>query len=503
MESHQEPPLIRPAQFEPFVDCLPIPGVARPVGTKLHRNETNRNVPLFRLPMRECWLKVHRDIPTTRFWGFGGTVPGPTIEARKGQPIWVDWPNELPTSHFLPIDHKIMGAEACKPAVRAIVHVHGGKVPPESDGYPENWYVPGKSLASFYPNDQDAAALWYHDHAMGINRLNVMAGLLGLYIVRDDVEDKLHLPSGEQEIPLVLMDREFQKDGQLYYPTSQRPGGIWVPEFFGSAILLNGKLFPFLEVTRRRYRFRIVNASNGRFYRLTVSDGLMFTQIGTDQGLLRSPVCVKRLTVAPGERADVVIDFRDAAGAQLLLHNDNQPIMQIRVGKERVQDTSDLPKSLRSIPVIPESAAVKVRSLTLDEVDTTLDDPMVHLLDGKRWHEPVSEQPVLGSTEVWELINTTEDTHPIHLHLVRFQILDRRSFDVPSFIYDQKLKYLDNAIPPEPNERGWKDTARATPGSVTRIIVPFQGYAGRYVWHCHILEHEDNEMMRPYDVVVG
>jgi spore coat protein A, manganese oxidase len=134
-------------------------------------------------------------------------------------------------------------------------------------------------------------------------------------------------------------------------------------------------------------------------------------------------------------------------------------------------------------------------------VDTTLDDPMVHLLDNKRWHEPISEKPVLGTTEIWELVNTTDDTHPIHLHLVRFQILERQSFDVSAWMYDNQMKYLAESVPPEANEAGWKDTVRATPGDVTRIIVKFEGYAGRYVWHCHILEHEDNEMMRPYEVV--
>jgi spore coat protein A len=501
MGPHTEPMLIRPESLEPFVDLLPIPPVARVAARRPSPTDRTRQIPYYRLPIHEFRAKVHRDIPATRFWGFAGSMPGPTIEARSGEEILVEFPNELPTRHFLPIDHKIMGAEAELPEVRAVVHLHGGKVPAASDGYPEDWYVPGKSATYHYPNKQEAALLWYHDHTMGINRLNTMAGMLGLYVIRDIFEDGLHFPSGAQEVPLVLTDRMFRTDGQLYYPISQRPGGIWVPEFFGDAILLNGKLLPFFEASSRRHRFRILNGSNGRFYRLTLSAGLPMQQIGTDQGLLPAPVEVTRLIVAPGERADVIVDLSQCAGRQIFLENDGRPVMQIRVPKEQTTDSSSVPVKLRSIPKIAEGAAVRVRRLTLDEIDTTLDDPMVHLLDGKRWHEPVSEKPVLGTTEIWELINTTDDTHPIHLHLVRFQILDRRPFDVPVFVYDHELKYTAPAVPPDANEAGWKDTVRASPGAVTRIIVPFEGYPGRYVWHCHILEHEDNEMMRPYEIV--
>jgi spore coat protein A len=428
-------------------------------------------------------------------------MPGPTIEVRSCKEILLECPNQLPTKHFLPIDHKLMGAEPDKPEVRTVVHLHGAKAPAVSDGYPENWYTPGQSAVYHYPNNQEAALLWYHDHAMGINRLNVMAGMLGLYIVRDDYERSLNLPSGPQEIPLVLTDRTFREDGQLYYPVSQRPGGVWVSEFFGDTVLLNGKILPYLEVAPQSYRFRILNASNGRFYRLSVSNGAGMLQIGTDQGFLSCPVAVKRLTLAPGERADIVMDFSKHAGERVLLSNDNRQIMQIRVAGERVASGWVLPANFRDVPKMTPSQAVKTRSLTLDEIDTTLNDPMVHLLDGKRWHDPISEKPVLGTTEIWEFINTTDDTHPIHLHLVRFQILNRQPFDVPAFVYDKKLIYTAPASSPEENEAGWKDTVRASPGAVTRIIVKFEGYAGRYVWHCHILEHEDNEMMRPYEIV--
>jgi spore coat protein A len=254
-------------------------------------------------------------------------------------------------------------------------------------------------------------------------------------------------------------------------------------------------------VQPRKYRFRILNAANSRFYFLSLGNDVSFQQIGSDQGLLAAPVALTRLAIAPGERADVVVDFAAHRGQRLLMNNLFVPLMQFRVAAESVADPSALPPILRSIPQIAETDAIRTRQLTLEEVDNLLGDPLVHVLDGKRWHDPVSEKPVLGTTEIWELLNLTDDPHPIHLHLVRFRILDRRPIDVDARIYDKKVVYTGDAVGPEPGEEGWKDTVRATPGANTRIIVKFEGYTGRYVWHCHILEHEDNEMMRPYEVV--
>jgi len=498
------PKLLDLSKLAAFVDPLPIPSIAKPMGRRQAPKSGSVTVPFHRIPVRECFSKIHRDLPATRFWGYGGSVPGPTIEARSGEGVLVEWMNELPLKHFLPIDHNLMGAEKGQPEVRTVVHLHGAKASPENDGYPEDWYVPGKSRTYHYPNGQDPALLWYHDHAMGINRLNICAGMAGLYIVRDAVEEALNLPSGVYEIPLVFMDRLIRADGQIYYPVSQRPEMPWVPEYFGDAVLINGKLLPYLEVEPRRYRFRILNASNGRFYFLSLSNGQPFQQIGTDQGLLESVVEVKRLALAPGERADLVIDFSNQAGEEILLNNLAVSPMQFRVARQRSgTDSSSLPKTLRQVPKIPESAAVRTRRLTLEEFDDLAAEPVTHLLDGKRWHEPISEKPVIGSTEIWEFVNTTDDSHPIHLHMVRFQILDRRPFDVPDFLVNRKLVYTAPPVPPEAFEAGWKDTVRVSPGSCTRIIVKFEGFVGRYVWHCHILEHEDNEMMRPYEVVAG
>jgi len=344
--------------------------------------------------------------------------------------------------------------------------------------------------------------LWYHDHAMAINRLNVYAGLFGIYLVRDETEDALNLPRGPYEIPLAICDRQLTRDGQLEYPTSGDPDAPWVPEVFGEAFLINGKLFPFLEAEPRRYRFRIVNVSNGRFLNLFLSDHAAMLQVGTDQGLLPGPVEIERLLLAPGERGDIVVDLAPFAGREILLHDSSFDLLQIRVGQERKgEDTSSLPAALRPLARTPESAAVRTRELYLMEQMNRVAEPMMMLLNGAHWDMPVTEKPVLDSVEIWAFINATDDTHPIHLHLVRFQILDRRRFDAFDYQSTGKLRYTGPVEKPSPSEAGWKDTVRADSKMVTRIIVKFEGYVGRYVWHCHVLEHEDNEMMRPYEIV--
>ena len=506
MHTRQTPPvrpLLNPNLLAQFVDPLPIPEVARSSGYRPSPVDPGAKLPYYRFAMRQIESKVHRDMKPTQLWGFGSTSPGPTIETRSGQGLLVEWANELPTTHFLPIDHNIHGAEADKPEVRAVIHLHGAKAPPESDGYPENWYSSGKSALYYYPNNQDAAMLWYHDHTLGINRLNVVAGLLGVFLIRDSVEDSLNLPSGKYEIPLVIYDRMFDEQGQLYYPVSPDQKAPWIPEYFGNAILVNGKLFPCLEVEPRRYRFRVLNGANGRFFHLSLSNGQTFQQIGTDQGLLPTPVSLDHLLLAPSERADLVVDFADHAGEQIIVKNDAFTVMQFRVSRAKTTDPSSLPSTLRPVPRIPESEAIKTRMLPLVEIDDRAQNPVTMLLNHAHWKMPVTEDPVLNSVEIWNLVNLTDDSHPIHLHLVRFQILDRRRFEPFFYKNEGILKYTGAPVPPDANEAGWKDTVRADPGMVTRIIVRFEGFVGRYVWHCHILEHEDNEMMRPYDVIAA
>lgn len=483
-----------------FVDPLPRPTTLQHEELRPSPAVPNTQIPYYRLRMCEAETKLHRDLKPTRIWGFNSTFPGPTLEVRSGQGVLVEWMNELPTSHFLPIDPNLAGAEPDKPQVRSVVHVHGGRVPPESDGYPEHWFVPGKSSVCFYPNGQDAATLWYHDHAMGINRLNIYAGLFGLFLIRDQFEDNLGLPKGKYEMPLVLCDRQLDQDGQLFYPVSPDPNAPWVPEVFGDVFLANGKIAPFLEVEARSYRFRILNAANGRFFHLALSNQMSFQQIASDQGLLSAPVTATQLTLAPGERADVILDFAKTPNENIELNNDNLGLMQFRVAGHPAVAAAAIPKMLRPMARTPETQATRTRELLLEETEDAADNPTIMLLNRKRWMDPVTEDPELGSTEIWSLVNGTDDSHPIHLHLVRFQVLDRRNFYVANYLRKRELKFTGPPVPPEPNEMGWKDTVRAEAGMVTRIIVRFDGHIGRYIWHCHILEHGDNEMMRPLEI---
>jgi spore coat protein A len=505
------PAILDPNRLKKFVDRLPVPPRAVSVGTRPDPNASREEIPLYRLTMREMETRFHRDLPPGRAWGFDSSSPGPTIDVLRGQPILVEWVNALPLKHLFTIDHSLHGAGTDVPDVRTVIHVHGSRVPAASDGYPENWYTTGKSRISFYPNRQDTCTLLYHDHAMSITRLNFYAGLFGFYLIRDEREHELALPAGEYEIPLMLYDRSLTPGGQLYYPVSANPDHPWIPEFSGEAVLANGKLYPYLDVEPRTYRLRLANVSNSRFLSLALSGGETFWQIGSDQGLLDAPVALRRLTLAPGERADVIMDFARRGGQQLVLASDSYQILQFSVSSRvisgRVLSGAFVPPPrLRPVIRMREEESVNTRLLTLNGADDPGDAaamPMLMTLNGAVWSDPVTETPVLNTLEIWCLINLTDDSHPIHLHLVRFQILDRRPFDVFTYMNEGRLHYTADPTAPDANEAGWKDTARADPGMVTRIIIRFEGYAGRYVWHCHVLEHEDNDMMRPYQIVAA
>jgi spore coat protein A len=531
------PPLI------PFVDPLPIPPVLAPQDDVLSVD----------IHMQQVSQRLHRDLPPTTLWGYNGMYLGPTFEVRARSPISVRWLNELPPQHLLPIDHTLHGAESTWPEVRTVVHLHGAKVLPDSDGHPEAWFTndfaeTGPSFSTrvyHYPNDQPATMLWYHDHALGITRLNIFAGLAGVYFIRDEVEDALPLPRGKFEVPLVFQDRSFNPDGSLAYPV-QDPGvsppipPVWVPEFFGDTALVNGKVMPFFEVEPRKYRFRMLNACNARFLHLTLVDDegrrLTFRQIGADQGFLPRPVGTVDLLMGPAERYDVVIDFKGQRGRWLTLVNDapapfpggGDPelpqLMQFRVTLPRSERDAPLPSRLVPAPLLRAEDADRTRQLLLTEVeDPTTGEPVIGLLGtvtggGLHWSAAVTEDPRVDATEVWELLNTTGDAHPIHVHLVRFQVLNRQPFDLNLFQANGEIKFLGPPEAPTLNERrAWKDTVKVFPGdpdngvgSLTRIIQKFElprgvsippGQVLPYVWHCHILEHEDNGMMRPYNVV--
>jgi spore coat protein A len=526
--------LQKPIQLTPFVDALPTPPVIHP---------TAQPVPIH---MRAFRQKIHRDLPPTSLWGYNNSWPGPTFEVRRGQPLTVKWINELPMKHFLPIDTTIHGSEEGVPEVRTITHVHGAQVLPESDGYPDSWVTPdGKFGAvpaenpSHYPNEQAATQLWYHDHALGITRLNVYAGLAGLYTIRDEEEDALNLPSGPYEIPLLVQDRSFAADGTLLYPppvNGTHP--MWMQEFFGQTVCVNGKAAPFLEVEPRKYRFRMVNGSNSRFYHLTLvpadesgkrngrpADAPPFRQIGTDGGLLPAPLSLHYLILSPGERFDIVIDFSEHKGMNLAMVNDAPSpyarggefvapdVMLFKVTKPLVaKDNSSLPATLVPWTPMNPDLAVRERTLSLTEMDRPADGyTMIGLLGQRHWDDPITEDPKAGTTEVWSFANATGDVHPIHMHLVQFQVINRQGFDTKAFMLNGKLNYAGLPMPPESNERpAWKDTVKTYAGMITRVIAKFDlppgtptkpGDEFRYVWHCHVLEHEDNEMMRPYKVV--
>jgi spore coat protein A, manganese oxidase len=527
--------LQKPVQLTPFVDPLPTPPVIRP---------TVAPVPIH---MRAFKQKIHRDLPPTTMWGYNNSWPGPTFEVRRGQPLTVKWTNELPLKHFLPIDATIHGSEEGVPEVRTITHVHGAKVLPESDGYPDSWYTPDGKFGpvpaanpSHYPNEQTATTLWYHDHALGITRLNVYAGLAGFYIIRDEEEESFNLPSGPYEIPLMIQDRSFGADGTLLYPpASNGTHPRWMQEFFGHTVCVNGKAAPYLEVEPRKYRFRIVNGSNSRFYHLTLVpadesgkrngrpvDAPPFRQIGTDGGLLPAPLSLHYLIVSPGERFDLVIDFSEHKGENLVLFNDAPApyarggefiatdVMLFKVTKPlAAKDNSSLPDTLVPWTPMNPDFAVKERTLALTEMDRPGDGyTMIGLLGQKHWDDPITEDPKAGTMEVWSFANCTGDVHPIHLHLVQFQVLNRQGFDVKTYVTTGKMNYAGLPMAPEANERpAWKDTIKTYGGMITRVIAKFDlppntpvksGDEFRYVWHCHVLEHEDNEMMRPYKIVV-
>ena len=370
-------PTLDPNSLTPFVDPLPLPVVAQPQGYRADPGKRGVRVPFYRVHMCAIASKLHRDLPPTDQWSFGGSVPGVMFDTQSNQGMFVEWVNDLPLKHFLPIDYSLHGAERSNPEVRSVVHLHGGKTPPESDGYPEDWYAPGQSRTYYYPNQQDAALLWYHDHAMGINRLNIYAGLLGLHVIRDQAERELHLPEGKYEVPLVLFDRHLQPDGQLSYPVSTDPAHPWVSEVLGEVPLVNGKIFPYLEVEPRKYRFRVLNGSNGRYYRISLPEGVEVYQIGTDQGLLPGPVSLTQVQLAPGERADLIIDFAPHRDTRIVLSNDAFTLMEFRVSATPVSDPSALPAICVACRVSP--------------------NPLPYRLDGSHWTSKLS-----GRSNPWE-----------------------------------------------------------------------------------------------------
>jgi spore coat protein A len=535
-------------------------------------------------------------------WAYDGHLPGPTIEVDRGIPVEVQWENRL--SGTLPVvvttssTHDADGVPVqCLPGRSggaldpntsllsgyAVVHLHGGVTAATSDGWTENLIAPGQQALYSYQNDQRAALLWYHDHVMGITRFNLFAGLAGLWIVRDARERELELPEGPpHEVPLLLADRNFDttSDGSLTGELLHKIDPD-VMECFSPFTTVNGGIWPLVEVEPTTYRFRVLNGSNARTYRLVLTregqpDHGRITQIGSDGGLLVAPVPtpVQGLVLASAERADILIDFSDLAlGTELTLWNNAAAPFNGAFADPSTAGTPDLegllpyPEVLRFRVVdgrrggpgppaalandflrkdreqlkgcvVRAIALVEQEStregspsmLTLRELteDATSDGPVITLVEAgagqqdriSRWRtvatrfeDKTNFFPMLRHAEIWRLINLTTDTHPIHVHLESFQILDRQAASVE--IADGGItdtgtsatvrigRAVDDGIPHslDANELGLKDTVRVNANEVVDIVVRFEAFSGRYMYHCHILEHEDHDMMRPFVVM--
>ena len=503
--------------LEKFVDSLPLMKTIQPL-------RHDKNGDYYEVRMEEFTQKLHRDLRPTRLWGYNRQYPGPLFEVNRGEPIHVKWINDLPYKHILPVDKSIHDL-AELPEVRTVTHLHGSETESTSDGHPEAWYTREyqetgptfKQKVYTYPNHQRGANLWYHDHAMGLTRLNVYAGLAGMYIIRDHKDQALNIPKDEYDIPIIIQDRSFHRNGSLFYPDQPAdppedlPNPSITPFFLGDTIVVNGKVWPYLEVEPRKYRFRVLNGSNTRAYQLFLDSDQPFYQIGSDGGLMQKTVKLERIAIEPAERMDLIIDFSKFEGKNIILKNDLGPdadpddqtddIMQFRVTKRLTEvDTTIIPGHLSRIPSLKQNNITAIRNLKLVGSTDEYGRPLL-LLDNKSWMDPTTEKPRLGTTEIWSMINVTDFTHPMHIHLVQFQILDRRPFHLDLYNENGQIEYTGPAIPPEPNERGWKDVVSAPSGQITRVIARFEPYTGDYVWHCHILEHEDYDMMRPFTVI--
>lgn len=408
--------------------------------------------------------------PRTAIWGFDGIAPGPTIVAQSGRRVIIRQTNRL--------------------NVPTAVHLHGGATPPESDGFPTDLILPGASREYAYPNEQPATTLWFHDHSMHTTGRNVYMGLAGLYVIRDAEEQSLGLPDGQFDVPLMLQQRSVDERGQLSFDPTRNLGAT------GDIVIVNGVPWPRMEVARRKYRFRIVNGTNATVYRLALSSGLPLTQIATDGGLLPAPVEHESIGLAMAERVDVVVDFASyPIGSRVVLRNvdvdgdsGTADIMCFDVVRDE-RDTSTLPNRLASFEPLREANAVRTRDFVFAGGPEGFPPHAHWTING---HDFDAEQPIasprLGDVEIWRLRNRRRFAvlgmvHPVHVHLVRFQILDR------------------DGRPPRAHERGWKDTVAVAPGEEVRIIARFAGQRGRYLIHCHNLEHEDHRMMARYDVV--
>jgi spore coat protein A len=522
-----------------YLEPVPLPGAGIVVATPSGPNE-------YSFVQREISRQLHPQLPPTPLWAYddGSGLEGQAgsfgmaVVGHSGTALDVSFENRLPATYppWIPVDTRLtpLGDE-----VRLMTHLHGGFVAAASDGNPAvtpDGFGHGDTQTVHYTNQQPqmpAEMLWFHDHGLGATRLNVFAGLAAGYILYDEFDtgrpDNANgLPSGPYEIPLVVQDRQFNADGTFLYPTSEISGATWIGEYFGDVMLVNGKVWPFLEVEPRLYRFRILNGCNARILNLDVGGARMW-QIGAEGGMWDQPVPVAQLVLAPAERADVLVDFSQIPTRTTHMKNSKPPspvsnpapplaaVMQIRVGR-----TTPVPPSIPTTLVGGRMAdlpdPVTTRYITLNEID--VDEPTWFLnLNGVHFEDGLAtETPPVGTVEDWVYVNVTGDTHPMHTHLVTFQVVGRTPFDAAAY---EEAYEGPNGVPggidpipfatgpmlaPDQTERGFKDTVKANPGYFTTIRAKFDLPTGvtapqSYVHHCHIVEHEDNDMMRPFTVV--
>jgi spore coat protein A len=466
-------------------------------------------VATYDIAITEFKQKLHRDLPPTTAWGYGGTYPGPTIVAGVDQLVTVNWINDLRdstgtlrTEHYLPVDLCMHGPNMNGAAPLTVTHLHGAHVEQDSDGYPEDTIMPGEQQTYYYPNHQLPATLWYHDHALGITRLNVLMGMAGFYILTDPIEPTLGLPSGEYDIGLAIQDRTFNADGSFKYPA------VWQDHFFGDKILVNGKVWPYLNVKQGKYRFRMLGGSNSRAYTLRLSTGDPFWAIGSEGGLFTTPVQVDSVTITGGERMEVIMDFSIyAPGTEIILKNSADAPFTGGSGEGAIPDImkfivqgeaghmAAIPDTLRPVIATPESLSVATRDFILEKKFDACAGS-IWTINGLHWDD-ITEKPIINTTEIWRFINPSGITHPMHMHLVMFQVLDRTPFTT---VNDSIVEGTPQ--PPDSTERGWKDTVPVYPNEIVRVIATFEDYLGKFAYHCHILEHEDHEMMRQFEVVI-
>ncbi|XP_058769479.1 multicopper oxidase LPR2-like [Vicia villosa] len=546
--------LVNASKLEMFVDELPhMP--------KIYGYDVVDGVPKsksFKIGMFKKKWKFHRDLPPTTVYAYGLTkqkasIPGPTIEALHRITTHVTWQNHLPPNHILPWDPTIPTAlTKTTHGIPTVVHLHGGIHHSESDGNANSWFTSSFKIKGptwtnqtyHYSNNQHPGNLWYHDHAMGLTRVNLLAGLIGSYIIRHpNIETPLQLPHGDEyDRPLVLFDRSFKTDGSIYMNSTGNNPSIhpqWQPEYFGDAIIVNGKAWPRLTVRRRKYRFRIINASNARFFRLFFTNGLRLVHVASDSAYITKPAASNKTLVGPSEITDFIVDFSKSKSNVAILANDapypypsgdpvdelSGNVMKFIISPDKEVDTSRIPKKLVEYPVADLSSVTQTRYIAMYEYTSNIDEPTHLYLNGKPYDDPVTETPKAGSTEVWYVINLTDDNHPLHIHLGLFKVLDQTELvkaddfkDCMTKVNDAVKchveKYASGKKVKVPNyEKGWKNVFKMRPGFVTKIVVRF-GYIHTnasyefdatsgpgYAYHCHILDHEDNAMMRPLKII--